>query len=92
MQAAVKDEMALINIYDPPMSHFWCVRVVLIFSVNGMWVSRHAVPPCSSWVFIRALRMTTEYMTWLGTGILGKSWNFGRLDGTQSVRSWPVPH
>ncbi len=36
--------------------------------------------------------MTTEYMTWLGTGILGKSWNFGRPDGTQAVRSWPVPH
>lgn len=36
--------------------------------------------------------MTTEYMTWLGTGILGKSWNFGRLDGTQAVRSWLVPH
>lgn len=36
--------------------------------------------------------MTTEYMTWLETGILGKSWNFGCLDGTQAVRSWPVPH
>ena len=36
--------------------------------------------------------MTTEYMTWLGTGILGKSWNFGRLDGTQAVCSWPLPH
>lgn len=35
--------------------------------------------------------MTTEYMTWLGTGILGKSWNFGRLDGTQAVRSWLDP-
>lgn len=34
--------------------------------------------------------MTTEYMTWLGAGILGKSWNFGRLDGTQAVRFWPV--
>lgn len=55
-------------------------------------MSRHGVPVCSSWVFIRALWMTTEYMTWLGTGILGKSWNFGRLDGTQAVRSWPVPH
>lgn len=36
--------------------------------------------------------MTTEYMTWLGAGILGKSWNFGRLDGTQAVRFWPIPH
>ena len=32
--------------------------------------------------------MTAEYITWLGSGILGKSWNFGRLDGTQAVRSW----
>lgn len=35
--------------------------------------------------------MTTQYMTWLTLGILGKSWNFGWLDGTQAVRSWLVP-
>lgn len=49
------------------------------------------LPLCSPWVFIRALWMTTDYMTWLRMGILGKSWNFGRLDGTQAHRSWPIP-
>ncbi|KAK5848304.1 hypothetical protein PBY51_005930 [Eleginops maclovinus] len=31
-------------------------------------------------------------MTWLRTGIRGKSWNFGSLDGTQAVCCWPVPY
>lgn len=70
------------------MSHIWLA--LLILSVSGMRLSRHGAPLRSSWVFIRASRTTTEYMTWLGTGTLGKSWNFGRLDGTQAVRSWPV--
>lgn len=44
----------------------------------------------SSWVFIRTERMTTEYMAWLEPGILGKSWNFGRLDGTQALGLVPT--
>lgn len=71
------------------MSHIWLV--LLILSVSGMRLSRYGAPLCFSWVFIRAPPTTTEYMTWLGTGTLGKSWKFGRLDGTQAVRSWPVP-
>lgn len=61
------------------------------FHFGFMRVIRHRVPPGSSWVFIKAEWMTTEYTTWLKRGILGKSWNFGLLNGTKAVRFWLVP-
>ncbi len=56
---------------------WWVIfGVYFHFGVNGVWVSRHGVPLCSSWVFIRALWMTTEYIAWLGMGIRGKVMEF----------------
>lgn len=40
---------------------------VFISGVNGVWLSRHGVPLCSSWVFIRAF-CGWQQNIWLGSG------------------------